>query len=217
MEINNVKLEWLGHDGYKIITSDNLKIYIDPYKLDKKHNKKDAGIILISHNHFDHLSPEDLRMVRNENSLVIAAKECVDKLKQEGFKNIKEVEPGEIFKEDGISIEVVPAYNVDKNFHPKVNKNVGFNITVNDISIYHCGDTDVIPEMKNIKTDIALVPVSGVYVMNAEEAALAVNDIIKPSKFAIPMHYGSIVGSEEDAIKFKKAVRTCDVLILNKE
>ncbi|MFB5598859.1 MAG: MBL fold metallo-hydrolase [Nitrososphaeraceae archaeon] len=217
MEINNIKLEWLGHDGYKITTPENVRIYIDPYKLDMKHKKNDAELILISHNHFDHLSPEDLRMVKNENSLIIAAKECVDMLKQEGFKNIKEVEPGENIQQKGITLQIVPAYNVNKSFHPKVDKKVGFNITTNNTTIYHCGDTDVIPEMKDLKTDIALVPVSGVYVMNAEEAAKAVNEMIKPSKLAIPMHYGSIVGTKEDAIKFKEQVKVCDVILLSRE
>jgi L-ascorbate metabolism protein UlaG (beta-lactamase superfamily) len=217
VQINDIELEWLGHDGYKIVTKENVKMYIDVYKLHEKHDKNDADIILISHNHFDHLSLEDLRMVNNENSYIFAAKECVDKLTQEGFKNIKEVEPGENIQHKGITVEIVPAYNINKDFHPKADKKVGFKITTTGTTIYHSGDTDAIPEMNNIKTDIALVPVSGVYVMNAEEAAAAVNEMIKPSKIAIPMHYGSIVGSRVDAIKFKVLVKVCEVVILNNE
>ena len=217
MEFNNINIYWLGHDGYKIVNNEEKIIYIDPYKLKEKHKEHDADLILISHNHFDHLSPEDLRIINNEKTLIIAAAECVEKLKQEGFKNIKEVEPGQKILQDGINIEVVPAYNTDKNYHPKEDKKVGFIITTNGIRIYHSGDTDAIPEMNEIKPDIALVPVSGVYVMTAEEAATAINNKIKPSKVAIPMHYGTIVGTEIDANKFKGLVKVCEVLILNSE
>jgi L-ascorbate metabolism protein UlaG (beta-lactamase superfamily) len=217
MEFNNINIYWLGHDGYKIVNNEDKIVYIDPYKLKEKHNEHDADLILISHNHFDHLSPEDLRIINNEKTSIIAAAECVEKLKQEGFKNIKEVEPGQKILQDGIDIEVVPAYNIDKNYHPKEDKKVGFIITTNGTRIYHSGDTDAIPEMNEIKPDIALVPVSGVYVMTAEEAAKAINNMIKPSKVAIPMHYGTIVGTEVDANKFKELVKVCEVVLLNSE
>lgn len=217
MEFNNINIYWLGHDGYKIVNNEDKIVYIDPYKLKETHNEHDADLILISHNHFDHLSPEDLRIINNEKTLIIAAAECVEKLKQEGFKNIKEVEPGQKILQDGIDIEVVPAYNIDKNYHPKEDKKVGFIITTNGTRIYHSGDTDAIPEMNEIKPDIALVPVSGVYVMTAEEAAKAINNMIKPSKVAIPMHYGTIVGTEVDANKFKELVKVCEVVLLNSE
>jgi L-ascorbate metabolism protein UlaG (beta-lactamase superfamily) len=83
--------------------------------------------------------------------------------------------------------------------------------------VYHSGDTDIIPEMSSVNPDIALVPVSGTYVMTAQEAAQAVNERIKPKKLAIPMHYGSIVGSDQDAQTFKQLVTTCSVQILSKE
>jgi L-ascorbate metabolism protein UlaG (beta-lactamase superfamily) len=219
MEINNIQLQWLGHDGFSFITKDNHVIYIDPYKIDKVHHKKnDADIVLISHNHFDHLSIEDLRHIINENTKIIAAAECLEKLNQEGFKNVKGIEPGQTIDERGINIEIVPAYNINKNFHPKDDRKVGFIITFDkDVRIYHSGDTDKIPEMSEFNSDVALVPVSGVYVMTAEEAADAVNNLLKPSKLAIPMHYGSIVGSLEDAIKFKKLVKNCSVEILKQE
>ncbi|MGB9167430.1 MAG: MBL fold metallo-hydrolase, partial [Nitrososphaeraceae archaeon] len=108
-------------------------------------------------------------------------------------------------------------YNIDKNYHPKEDKKVGFIITTNGTRIYHSGDTDAIPEMNEIKPDIALVPVSGVYVMTAEEAAKAINNMIKPSKAAIPMHYGTIVGTVVDANKFKELVKVCEVVILDSE
>ncbi|HET9805852.1 MAG TPA: MBL fold metallo-hydrolase [Nitrososphaeraceae archaeon] len=218
MEINNIKFHWMGHDGFKIVTDDNKVIYIDPYKLSKAYHKKnDAELVLISHNHFDHLSIEDLRHIINDETTIIAALECSEKLNQEGFKNIKNVEPGQTIQEKNINIEIVPAYNIDKNYHPKDDKKVGFIITCNNMRIYHAGDTDKISEMAKYNPDIALMPVSGVYVMTAEEAADCVNNLLKPTTVAIPMHYGSIVGNLDDAIKFKKLVHVCKVEILSQE
>ncbi|HEX7257073.1 MAG TPA: MBL fold metallo-hydrolase, partial [Nitrososphaeraceae archaeon] len=127
------------------------------------------------------------------------------------------VEPGQIIQENNINIEIVPAYNVNKNFHPKDDKKVGFIITCSNTRIYHAGDTDKISEMSKYSPDIAIVPVSGVYVMTAEEAADCVNNLLKPTKVAIPMHYGSIVGNLDDALDFKKLVHICKVEILSQE
>ncbi|HXG07502.1 MAG TPA: MBL fold metallo-hydrolase [Nitrososphaera sp.] len=216
MEFYGVRFHWLGHDGFRII-GDGKTIYIDPYKLsESQHNKKDADIVLISHNHFDHLSVDDLKHVIGTKTSVVAAKECLDQLKDVGAAEVKGVEPGDKINVQGVLIEAVAAYNINKNFHPKADKKVGFVITVNNMRIYHTGDTDAIPEMSTINPDVALVPVSGTYVMTAEEAAKAVNEKIKP-KLAIPMHYASIVGSEQDASKFKQLVSVCPVEIISRE
>ncbi|MER3407921.1 MAG: Zn-dependent hydrolase, partial [Nitrososphaera sp.] len=106
--------------------------------------------------------------------------------------------------------------NTNKSFHPEADRKVGFVVTLNGLRIYHAGDTDEIPEMAQVKPDVALVPVSGTYVMTADEAARAVNEKIKPRMLAIPMHYASIVGSEKDAERFKQLVRVCPVEILKK-
>ncbi|HEX7033313.1 MAG TPA: MBL fold metallo-hydrolase [Nitrososphaera sp.] len=217
MEFNGVRFQWLGHDGFKIL-ADGKTIYIDPYKLSEaQHNKNDADIVLISHNHFDHLSMDDLKHVIGKKTTVIAARECLDQLKAAGAAEVKAVEPGDRISVQGVPVEAVAAYNTNKNFHPKADKKVGFVITVNNMRIYHTGDTDDIPEMSTTNPDVALVPVSGTYVMTAEEAAKAVNEKIRPKKLAIPMHYGSIVGSEQDAAKFKQLVTVCSVEILSRE
>jgi L-ascorbate metabolism protein UlaG (beta-lactamase superfamily) len=113
-------------------------------------------------------------------------------------------------------VEAVAAYNTNKTFHPKSDRKVGFVFTVNDMRIYHAGDTDEVPEMNDFKPHVAMVPVSGTYVMTSEEAARAVNERIKPKDLAIPMHYGTIVGTEEDARNFKELVKVCRVQILDR-
>ncbi len=218
LEFDGVRLHWLGHDGYKLTVEGKTVIYIDPYQIsDSHHNKNDADIILISHNHFDHLSMDDLRHLIGKNTTIVAAKECIEQLKNVGAAETKGVAPGDMLTVQGIPIETVAAYNTNKHFHPKADGKVGFIITLNKMRVYHTGDTDDIPEMSAIEADVALVPVSGTYVMTAEEAAKAVNEKIKPKKLAIPMHYGSIVGSEKDAVKFKELVTACPVQILERD
>lgn len=138
-------------------------------------------------------------MISKENTIIICNKKVVQKIKK---SNIKVVKPYDIIEINEITIKSVFAYNINKPFHPKEADGLGFIIEVEDTKVYHCGDTDFIPEMKDIKCDIALLDVSGTYVMTAFEAAETAK-IIKP-KLAIPMHYGTIVGSKEDAEKFKK-------------
>lgn len=216
-EYSGVKITWLGHDSFKI--SNGKTLYIDPYKIKPQGQ---ADILLISHEHFDHLSMDDIKQVVSNDTIIVAAQQCANDLKKAGAKEVKIVKPGDKVSVEGITIEAVAAYNTNKinpgtqkPFHPKEDNKVGFVVTVNNVKIYHAGDTDAIQEMKNIHTDIALLPVSGTYVMTAEEAAEAVK-MIKP-KIAIPMHYGAIVGSEKDAEKFKQLVKECEVKILKKE
>jgi L-ascorbate metabolism protein UlaG (beta-lactamase superfamily) len=217
LEFNGIKIHWLGHDGFRIVAGGKT-IYTDPYQLSKaQHNRNDADIVFISHNHFDHLSMDDLRRVIGKKTSVVAAKECVDQLRTAGAAEVNWVAPGDRLAVQGVAVEVLPAYNTNKKFHPKADGKVGFVFTAGNMRIYHTGDTDDIPEMSAAKPDIALVPVSGTYVMTAEEAARAVNEKIKPKKLAIPMHYGSIVGSEQDAKKFKELVKVCPVQIFNRE
>lgn len=217
LEYNGVKITWLGHDSFRI--SNGKTLYIDPYKI-KAQGKGD--ILLISHEHFDHLSLDDIKKVVSSNTSIVAASQCADQLKRVAAKEVKIVRAGDKVNVQGIEVEAVAAYNTNKinpdtrkPFHPKEDNKIGFIVTINDVRIYHAGDTDAIQEMKNIQTDIALLPVSGTYVMTAEEAAEAVK-MIKP-KIAIPMHFGAIVGSEKDAEKFKQLVKECDVKILGKE
>jgi L-ascorbate metabolism protein UlaG (beta-lactamase superfamily) len=217
LDFNGIEFHWLGHDGFQIVAGGKT-IYIDPYQLSKaQQNKNDADIVLISHNHFDHLSMDDLKQVIGKKTSIVAAKECVDQLKGAGAAEVKGMSPGDRLSVQGMAVEAIAAYNTNKKFHPKADGKVGFVITINNTRVYHTGDTDDTPELGTTNPDVALVPVSGTYVMTAEEAANAVNEKMKPKKLVIPMHYGSIVGSEKDAAKFKQLVTACPVQILNRE
>lgn len=189
-------IHWLGHDTFKI-TGEKV-IYTDPFKIIKEDI---ADIILITHEHHDHCSPDDIKKLQGPNTVIVTTADCAAKLKG----NVKIVKTGDSIDVSGIRIEVVPAYNTNKQFHTKERGWVGYIFTVSGERIYLAGDTDYIPEMKTFRADIALLPVSGTYVMTADEAIQAALDI-KP-KIAIPMHYGSIVGSIDDAKMFAKKLK----------
>ena len=191
-------VEVLCHSSIKI--NKEKVIYIDPFKIEKNYN--DADIVFITHDHYDHYSEEDIDKVINENTIIIIPEELLTKLLRKGInKNaIITVEPNEKYMVQGIKFETIPAYNTNKTFHPKKNGWVGYIIIINGIRYYIAGDTDITEENKQVKCDVAFVPVGGTYTMNFKEAANLINEI-KP-KIAIPIHYGSIVGTEQDAIDF---------------
>jgi L-ascorbate metabolism protein UlaG (beta-lactamase superfamily) len=194
---------WLGHDSFRIDAS--TCIYIDPYQLD---GGKPADLILVTHEHFDHCSPEDVARIQQPGTIIVTEKDSAEKLSGD----VRVMTPGESLVLDGLTVEAVPAYNTNKDFHPKANGWLGFIIDIDDVRIYHAGDSDYIPEMEDLDVDIALLPVSGTYVVNPDEAVQAAL-AIKP-KLAIPMHYGAIVGDQSDAAHFRdKLAGKIDVLI----
>jgi len=201
------RIHWLGHDCIRLDGS--VVVCIDPYQIT---SSRPADLILITHDHFDHCSPEDVAKVAKEDTVIVTDKDSAKKLKGD----VRVVAPGDRLSLKGVEIEVHPAYNTNKDFHPKKAGMLSFVVTLDGARYYHCGDTDVIPEMRDLQVDVAFLAVSGTYVMTAEEAVEAAR-IIRP-KVAVPMHYGAIVGSEDDALRFKRALEgEIEVVILKKE
>ena len=191
-------IEVLNHSAIKI--SIRKIIYIDPFRIDKECN--DADIIFITHSHYDHYSEKDIEKIKKENTFFVVPEDVEEKLLSFGVRKDKIItaKPNEKGIVNDIGFEAVPAYNLNKPFHPKQNNWVGYIIEINNITYYIAGDTDITEENQNVKCDVAFVPVGGTYTMTYEEAAKLVNTI-KP-KIAIPIHYGSIVGTKKDAEKF---------------
>jgi L-ascorbate metabolism protein UlaG (beta-lactamase superfamily) len=201
------RLTWLGHDSYRV--DGDPVIYFDPYEIKASAT---ADIIFISHEHFDHCSPGDVAKIQGDETVIVADPVSAKNLKGD----IKVMQPGDRLSVKGVEVEAVPAYNLNKQFHPKDAGMLGFVVNIGGVRLYHAGDTDFIPEMKGIKTDVALLPVSGTYVMTADEAVEAALTI-KP-KVAIPMHYGAIVGDKNDAEHFRDQLAgRIEVVILEKE
>lgn len=202
-------IHWLGQDGFKLNLG-KTAVYLDPYKI--KEGSEKADFIFITHEHRDHFSPEDISRIVKKETVLVSCKAVTGLY--EGNK--QEIKAGETFKTELFSVSAVPAYNINKKFHPKESGKLGYIIEYKGLRIYHAGDTDIIPEMKEFKCNIALLPVSGTYVMTAEEAVEAAK-ILKPD-FAIPMHYGAgVVGTVEDAKKFKEGLKAAGTEVVIKE
>lgn len=195
-------LDFITVNTHSSIRIDEGKIiYIDPFKMNEESH--DADIILITHSHFDHYSPEDIHKVMKSDTIIVCPK-SMNEASELGIE-VKKVSPNEKLEVQGINIETVPAYNVMKPFHPKKNGWVGYIIDSPEHGrIYIAGDTDINEDNKQVNCDIAMLPVGGTYTMNAKKAAELANTI-RP-KYAIPIHYGSVAGSPEDGEKFSKAV-----------
>lgn len=193
-------IHWLGHDSFRI-EGNGLVIYIDPWQLE---GGPKADVILITHDHGDHCSPADVDKLKKQDTVIVTIADAASKLSG----SIRVVKPGDELTVKGIPISTVPAYNFNKfrspgvPFHPREADHVGFIFMVEGRRIYHAGDTDNIPEMAGIDVDIALLPVSGIYVMTADEAVEAA-ETIKP-RVAIPMHVGRGIGSLEEAESFRE-------------
>lgn len=207
------RIHWLSHDAFRI--DGPQIIYLDPYRLGQ--GNPEADVILITHDHPDHCSPEDVAKIQGQDTTILTIDAAAAKL--EG--DVQIVKPGDSVMVKGIEVMAVPAYNVDKfrspgvAFHPKESGHVGFVVTSNGQRIYHAGDTDHIPEMADLgRIDIALLPVSGTYVMTADEAVGAA-ETINP-RIAIPMHVGRGIGSLEDAQTFQQNAPV-EVVILKTE
>jgi len=207
MEIDGFEIKWLGHSGFFIKNNENSRvIYIDPYNIKEESEK--ADFILISHGHYDHCSYSDLNKIVKEGTKIFITADCQSKITRFTHPiKMEIVEPNQEFSFNDLKISTIPAYNIDKHFHPKEEHWVGYIIRIRNTTLYFAGDTDIIPEMTNLtgynqpnKNFVALLPVGGRFTMTAEEAFEAAK-IIKPT-LAIPIHWGSVVGTEDDAKEF---------------
>ena len=206
-------------EGVQVFTQNSIKIekekiiYMDTYEMQEK--KHDADIIFITHTHYDHFSLKDIEKVKKKDTVIVGP-EGIEEVQKIGFlkENIKIVKPNQSYEIEGIKVETVPAYNLDKKFHPKENEWVGYILNLQGVKYYIAGDTDDIEEIRNIKCDVAFIPIGGTYTMDAKEAANLVN-VMQP-KIVVPTHYGSIVGRKEDAQIFAQKLNAniqCEVYL----
>ncbi len=217
MEIGGLKIEFLGHSGFLITCKDGKKIAIDPYNISEKAAESKVDYILVTHSHYDHCSIKDIEKLSKENTVVIIPPDAQSKVTRVEGLHMQVIEVGDVLELGNIKIETMPAYNIDKEFHPKKEFWLGYLIKINGAVIYHSGDSDKIPEMEKLTgygkhgvEFIVLLPVSGNYVMTAEEAA-DVASMLKPD-LAIPMHYGAgVAGTVEDAERFVALCKERDI------
>lgn len=194
----------LAHSCIKIIYENGLVVYFDPFHVTE--NYGDADLVFVTHDHYDHMSPEDISKVCKDTTKIILPKAFVSNACGMGFASDKVIGllPKEETEVDGLKITAVPSYNVGKDFHPKSDCYLGYNVTLDGVSVFVAGDTDMNEDNKDIKCDYAFIPCGGTYTMNAKEAAEFAN-VLKPS-VAVPTHYGDIVGTLEDGKTFVSLV-----------
>ncbi len=199
-------------DNIEVFTQSSIRIradigtiYIDPFQMNEEPH--DADFILITHEHYDHYSPEDIGKVAGDSTVFVIPENMKKKVGEvsELMKKTETVKPGSSYEIDGLEFETVPAYNIIKPYHPKLSAWVGYVLKLGGKRIYIAGDTDATKEARAVSCDIALVPIGGTYTMDAVKGAELVNEL--SPELAIPTHYGSIVGSKEDEDVFAENVK----------
>ncbi len=189
----SLEISWLGHASV-MIRAEETVLYIDPWKIGA--SSPQADIILLTHDHYDHYSEDDIAVLATDTTRIVAP------MTTEVVTDT--INAGDRLGIEDVLIEALPAYNIDKDFHPRAKGWVGYVVQIFGRRIYHAGDTDHIPEMKGLKVDVALMPVGGTYTMTADDAADALGDM--QADHVIPIHYGDIVGSQTDARRLSDIV-----------
>ncbi|MGE5228379.1 MAG: MBL fold metallo-hydrolase [Deltaproteobacteria bacterium] len=197
-------IHWLGHDSFRL--DGTATVYIDPWKLPA--GQPPAQLILVTHDHFDHLSLPDIDAVAGPDTVVVGPASVTGQVR--GLETVT-VAPGDSASVAGVEVLAVPAYNLDKfrapgqPYHPREAGGVGYVVTLDGVRYYHAGDTDVVPEMADVHCEVALLPVGGKFTMTWEEAAGACALI--DAEAAVPMHYGEVIGDIRDAERFRDHCR----------
>jgi len=199
-EFKGVEISWLGHASFKLRGKAGV-VYIDPYVLPE--DTEAADVIVMTHEHFDHCAVENVSRITKETTIIVTTQGCAGRCSGD----VRTLKAGERAEVGEIVIEAVDAYNRGKPFHPR-GLGMGVVVVIDGVRIYHAGDTDFIPEMKEIEADVALLPIGGHYTMDEHEAAEAALSI-KPS-VAIPMHYNYIPQTEADPELFRRLVEEKD-------
>jgi L-ascorbate metabolism protein UlaG (beta-lactamase superfamily) len=197
------RLVWYGHASFRITAGSGAALYFDPYQIPA--GQPAADLILISHEHYDHFDPDSLEALRGPETTVIVP----EPMATAGLTGLAS---GRTWQRGPFQILAVPAYTPEKPYHPRAKNWLGYVVTVDGVRVYHAGDTDHIPEMKDFEADIALLPVGGKYTMNPQEAARAARDL--QAGLYIPMHYGSVVGNSGDGAQFASLIPEREVLIM---
>ena len=193
-------IHWLGHDSFRL--DGTATVYIDPWKLPS--GSPPAGLVLVTHDHFDHLSLPDIDAIAGPDTVVVGPASVTGQVR--GLETVT-VAPGDSASVAGVEVLAVPAYNLDKfrapgqPYHPRESGGVGYVVALDGVRYYHAGDTDVVPEMADVRCEVAFLPVGGKFTMTWEEAVEAC-DLIGPA-VAVPMHYGEIIGDIRDAERFR--------------
>lgn len=214
----NIGISWLGHDFFQI-SGAGIMIYIDPYEL-KREDLPPADIIITSHEHYDHCDVDAIEILSSKNTVLVGPKICQDKLNNDVpiKKEVKELNPYDEISIDEVKLSAIPAYNVHRfrspgnPYHPEESGHIGTILDIDGTTIYHAGDTDKIPDMDDLNPDIALIPVSGTYVMDVDEAVEAAK-VLDP-KVIIPMHLGRGIGKLSFAEEFQRRLPNMRVEIL---
>ena len=198
------KIEVLTHSSIRI-RSDQGTIYVDPFQI--KEEIHDADYVLITHPHYDHFSIEDIRKVIKDSTVIVAPESMIDDAEEfaHDVKDIVGVRPGVTTNVNGLELEAIPAYNTIKPFHPRRAEWVGYIITVESTRIYISGDMGLTKDARQVRCDIAMVPVGGTFTMDARKAADLINTI--NPEYAIPTHYGTLVGRKNDGKTFASLVK----------
>lgn len=221
LEYEGIKIRWLGHDSF-LIKAKGKNIYIDPYKIEES-DLPNADIVITSHEHFDHMNVDSINSLSTENTILIGPRVCKEKLETDVSRKQKvlELNPNEKLTVEGFEFSAIPAYNIHRfrspgqPFHPKESGHIGPIINIDGKRIYHAGDTDNIPEMEGLAPDIAMIPVSGTYVMDVEEGVEAAKSI--NAKITIPMHVGRGIGELEFTNELKEKLPDMKVVVLELE